>query len=108
MQELSKPEFYKNEYLALYNDLLVLKQIVPSLPTSYYQRISAELSGLKGRLQTSNQKGGFFSNLFKSTTTPISLEIILGLLETVEKKSVLLEDFLACSGKGEKEMILQG
>ena len=108
MQELRKPEFYRDEYVTLYNDLLILKSIVPSVPGSYYPQLSKERSELKTQLLKSNQKGGFFGSIFKSTSTPISLEIIMKMLQTVEKKNVLLEDFLACSGYSKKEMTLRG
>jgi uncharacterized protein YecE (DUF72 family) len=83
---------------------LILKNIVPSLPTYYYLQLSKELNELKQRLQKNNQKGSFLSSFFKSTTATISLEIIMKMLQTVEKKNILLEDFLACSGYTQKEM----
>lgn len=104
MQELRKPEFYRDDHIVLYNDLLILKSIVPSLPGSCYAPISKELAELRQKLLKSNQKGGFLG-FFKPTAANISLEIIMKMLQTVEKKNILLEDFLACSGYGRKEML---
>ena len=108
MKVLIQPEFYRNTYIALYNDLLILKNIIPSLPGSFYPQLSKELDELNQRIQSSTQKGGIWNRMFGATTTPISLEIILKMLQTVDKKNALLEDFLACSGYRQKEMTLHG
>lgn len=47
LQELRKPEFYRDEHIVLYNDLLILKSIVPSLPGSYMPQLSKEFAELR-------------------------------------------------------------
>ncbi len=93
--------------MVLYNDFLILKSIVPSLPTSCYAPIARELQDLKDKLLKATQKTSFFSSIWKSNVQPLSLEIIMKMLQTVEKKNILLEDFLACSGYGKKLMETQ-
>lgn len=110
MMELKRPEFYKDVYVALYNDFLILRSIVPSIPATFLVPISRELKEMQEKLHKSTQKGSILSGWWgKQQTQPTSLnfEVILKMLETVEKKNILLEDFLACSGYGHRPMSVE-
>jgi hypothetical protein len=84
---------------ALYNDLLILKSIVPNVPQRLYAELLREINSLDLKIKE-KQHAGSASKLFKDSPQPTapSLENIMRVLAKVEDKDLLLEDFLICSG----------
>lgn len=106
MAQLRKPEFFSDNYGALFNDLLILKSIVGNVPKAFHDELSRELNTLDLSLRE-KQYASSFNKLFKQADRPtiISLEGIIRLLEKVEQKDVLLQDFLICSGYSNKPSV---
>lgn len=83
---MKRPEFYKDIYVALYNDFLILRSIVPSIPATFLVPISRELKEMQDKLHKSTQKGSILGGWWgkqQSQPTTLNFEVILKMLETV-------------------------
>lgn len=99
MAQLRQPECNNDTDGALYNDLLILRSIVPNVPQRLYAELLREINSLDLRIKE-KQHCGFASQLFGDYSQPTapSLENIMRVLAKVKDKDLLLEDFLICSG----------
>lgn len=106
MTRLRQPEYRCDSYGPLYNDLLILKSIVPNVPQGLYGELLRELNSLEMAVRAS-QHPNFLNKLYGENdgVSKTSLERIMKVLAKVETKDVLLEDFLICSGYTTKESV---
>jgi hypothetical protein len=83
--EVMKHSLTADDESSLFNDLLILRHIVPSLPKEVICQLLLELKPHS-------------ANDANQPNLPLNFERINQILSTVERPSRLLSDFLACAG----------